>query len=171
MDDTKKIVAHIENRLSNNLDLLSFAILTLETSGDYASAALTCRAAIRAHPNNAALLARMATLQQRLGKGKRAIEFLERAHALDLSNAGYLKKLIEIYLEGRDLDRAEQSARALIALAPEDPHGYLQLASTCRRMGRKAEALENAKRAAELDPFSERYKNYVRELTDVVAKR
>jgi tetratricopeptide (TPR) repeat protein len=171
MDDTQKIITHIETRLSSNLDLLSFAILTLETNGDYVSATRTCRAAIRAHPNNANLLARMATLQQRQGKGKRALEFLERAHALDTKNAGYLKKLIEAYLEGRNLDRAEQSARALIALAPEDSYGYLQLASTYRRMGRKAEALENAQRAANLDPSSERYQNYVRELMGATAKR
>ncbi|MBV9693475.1 MAG: hypothetical protein JO261_07240 [Alphaproteobacteria bacterium] len=171
MDDTKKIIAHIETRLSGNLDLLSFAVLTLESNGDDTSAARTCHAAIRSHPNEAALLARMATLQQRLGHGKRALAFLERAYALDSTNTGYLRRLIEAHLAARDLGLAEQRARAYIALAPRDPYGYLQLASTCRRMGRKTEALENAQRAAELDPASERYKNYVRELTDIVAKR
>ncbi len=170
MEDTRRIVAHIQSRLSNNLDLLSFAILTLETSGDYTSAARTCRAAIRTHPTNAGLLARMATLQQRQGKGKRALGFLERARTLDPNNTSTLKKLIEVYLENGDFEKAERSARDLIALAPEDPHGYLQLASTCRRTRRKAEAIENARRAAELDPSSERYKNYLRELTGTAAK-
>jgi len=171
MDDTQRIIAHIESRLSSNLDLLSFAILTLESSGDYASAARTCRTAIRAHPTNAGLLARMAALLKRQGRGGRALEFLERAQGFDPKNVDYLKKLIEAYLEARNFEGAERRARNLIALAPEDPYGYLQLASTCRRTGRKAEAIENAKRAAELDPSSERYKNYVRELMDATAKR
>ena len=108
MKDTQRIVAHIESRLSSNLDLLSFAIQTLESSGDCASAIQTCRAAIRAHPTNPGLLTRMATLQQRQGKGKRALEFLERAQALDPNNTGTLKKLIGIYLRAGILKRQSE---------------------------------------------------------------
>jgi len=170
-DDAHRIIAHIEGKLSSNLDLLSFAILTLETAGDFEGAARTCRVAVRAHPQNANMLMRFGAMLCRQKKLKRGLVLLERAHRLDPENIDVLKKLISVCLEDRNLERAEQHARTLIDVAPRDASGFVQLASTLRRMGRKLEALEHAKRAAELEPGSVRYRNYVEELTKVTTRR
>ena len=169
--DLQRIVAHVEERLSDNLDLLAFAVLTLETQGDLAGAQRVCRAAIEAHPRNADMQARMGHLLSKRGKPKRAAAFLEKALSLDPRNPALLKKLTDIHLEAGAFERAQETAQALVALTPDDAGAHLSLASALRRGGHRQDALAHAKRAAELAPENPRYSRYVEELTKAGARR
>ena len=117
------------------------------------------------------MLAHLGHLLLRQKKTKRALSFLEKALALEAGNPAILKKLIATYLEAEAFEQAERCARALIGISPLDPAGHLNLASALRRSGRKREALEHARRAAELEPDNERYSRYVEELTRANAGR
>ena len=163
--DLHRIVAHVERQLPGDLDLLAFAAMTLESLGDLAGAERVCRVAVQAQPRNADMLARLGHLLLRQKKTKRALSFLEKALALEADNPAILKKLIATYLEAEAFEQAERCARALIGISPLDPAGHLNLASALRRSGRKREALEHARRAAELEPDNERYSRYVEQLT------
>jgi len=169
--DLHRIIAHVEERLSDNLDLLAFAVLTLETLGDFAAAERVCRIAVKRHPRNADMHARLGHLFLRQDKPKRATAFLEKALSLDARNPMLLKKLTDIHLEAGAFEQAQRTAQALVALTPTDAGAHLSLASALRRGGRKREALAHAKRAAEIDPENPRYSRYVDELTKANAKR
>ena len=169
--DLQRIVAHVEGRMRDNLDLLAFTAMTLEATGDLAGAERICRAGAQAHPRSADMLARLGHLLLRQKRTKRALSMLERALALEPNNPPLLKKLTGIYLEAEAFEQAERCARALVGVSPLDPAGHLNLASALRRSGRKREALEHARRAAELEPHNERYSRYVEELTRANAGR
>lgn len=169
--DLQRIVAHVETRLADDLDLLAFAVLTLETAGDFAAAQRVCRAAIKAHPRSADMQARMGHLLLKRGKPKRASAFLEKALSLDSRNPALLKRLTEVHLEAGAYEQAQETAQALVALTPDDAGAHLSLASALRRGGRRQDALTHARRAAELAPENPRYSRYVEELTRAGAGR
>ncbi len=117
------------------------------------------------------MLARLGHLLLRRNRTKRALSMLERALALEANKSRAAQELTGIYLEAESFEQAERCARALIGVSPLDPVGHLNLASVLRRSGRKREALEHARRAAELEPHNERYSRYVEELTRANAGR
>jgi len=164
-DDMAKLIAHIEERLADNLDVLAFTVMTLETLGDLAGAQRVCRIAVEAHPRSADMQARMGHLLVKRGRHKRAAHFLQRAMALDPENAALLKKLAEVHNEAGQFEEAQAAARALVALTPDDAAAHLSLASALRRGGHRQDALVHARRAAELAPDNPRYGRYVEELS------
>lgn len=169
--DLQRIVAHVETRLSGNLDLLAFTALTLEMQGDLAGARRICRKAIAAHPRNAEMQARMGNLLAKQGKPKKAVAFMQKALEIDPGNAALLRKLMDIHLQAEAFEEAQAAARALVALVPDDASAHLSLASALRRGGRKQDALVHARRAAELAPENPRYGRYVEDLIKAGAGR
>ncbi|HWA91138.1 MAG TPA: GSCFA domain-containing protein [Rhizomicrobium sp.] len=169
--DFARVIAHVETRLGDNLDLLAFAVMTLEAQGDLKGAQRVCRAAIAAHPQNADMQARMGHILAKRGRKARATTFLQTAVDLDPGNEAALRKLLDLHLEAEDFDAAQAAARALVALAPDDAAAHLNLASALRRGGRREEALAHARRAAELAPENPRYSRYVEEIVKARAKR
>jgi tetratricopeptide (TPR) repeat protein len=164
-DDARRIIAHVEAKLSANIDLLAFAGQAMELIGDTTEAERIYRAGARAHPRNAEMLMRFGRLLLRDKKPKRAAVTLEKALALDADNIDLLKMLVAAHREMEQREREEEYARRVVALVPNDGAAQLDLASVMRRSGRREEALEHAKRAASLEPGNERYARYVAELS------
>jgi hypothetical protein len=163
--DARRIIAHVEAKLSANIDLLAFAGQAMELIGDTAQAERIYRAGARAHPRSAEMLMRFGRLLLRDKKPKRAAVMLEKALALDADNIDLLKMLVAAHRELEQREREEEYARRVVALVPGDGAAQLDLASVMRRSGRREEALEHAKRAAALEPGNERYARYVAELS------
>ncbi|HEX4860554.1 MAG TPA: GSCFA domain-containing protein [Rhizomicrobium sp.] len=164
-EDGRRIIAHVEAKLSGDLDLMAYTGQALELDGDAAGAQRIYRAAVRAHPRNPEMLTRLGRLLQRDKKHKRAAVMLERALALDAKNVDILKLLVACHRELEEREREEDYAGRVVALAPNDAAAHLDLASAMRRGGRREEALEHARRAAALDPGNERYARYVEDLS------
>jgi tetratricopeptide (TPR) repeat protein len=101
----------------------------------------------------------------RRGELDQAAFILQRALMVSPESPRILERIIPIHLDLNRLDDVEREARQLISLAPLNPLGHLYLASFLKRLRRRAEALEHAKRAAELDPGNERYSRYVAQLS------
>ena len=164
-DDARRIIAHVEVKLSGDLDLMAYAGQALELDGDAAGAQRVYRAAVRAHPRNPEMLMRLGRLLLRDKKHKRAAVVLEKALALEAKNIDVLKLLVVVHREMEEREREEDYAARVVALVSNDAAAHLDLASVIRRGGRREEALEHAKRAAALDPCNERYARYVEELS------
>jgi tetratricopeptide (TPR) repeat protein len=164
-DDGNRIIAHVEEKLCGNPDLMAFAGLALEIADDAEGAERIYRKAARLHPDNGDILTRLGRLLLRAKKPKRAGAMFEKALALDEKNLDLLKLLTAVHRELEQREREEDYARRAVALAPGDAAVHLDLASAVRRGGRREEALEHARRAAALDPGNERYARYVDELS------
>ena len=164
-EDARRIIAHVEAKLSGDLDLMAYCGQALELGGDAAEAQRIYRAAVRAHPRNPEMLVRLGRLLLRDKKPRRAAAMLEKALALDAKNIDVLKLLVAVHRELEAREREEEYARRIISLVPGDAAAHLDLASAIRRGGRREEALEHARRAAALEPGNERYARYVEELS------
>jgi len=169
--DLRRICRHVEQHLSNSLDLLAYVAWTLDSTGDLSGAQRVYRVAIKAYPQSAEMPARLGQLLLKRGKPKSAVVFLQKALSLDARNPALLKKLTEAYFKGSAYEQAQESARALIALTPDDASAHISLASALRRAGRSQDALVHAVRAAELAPEDPRYSRFVEELTKASVRR
>ena len=102
----------------------------------------------------------------RRGQLEEAATLIETARKIEPENPVILEKLISLYLKLKRAEDAEREATSLISIAPLRPLGHLYLASSMKLRHRRAEALEHAKRAAELDPGNKRFSDYVSELSE-----
>jgi hypothetical protein len=164
-DEARRIIAHIESRLADHLDLLDFAARSYETLGDLDAAIRVCRLLLKANAGHSDTLMRLGDLYLRQDKPRRAAAVLSRARTADPGNAVVFEKLVSLLFQLKLLDDAETQARAFIVASPLNPLGHLYLASALRQLRRRPEALEHAKRAAELEPGDNRYSRYLNELS------
>jgi tetratricopeptide (TPR) repeat protein len=166
----RRAINHVQERLIDNLDLLFFAIMTLELKRDFASAERICRAGSKAHPANGELQMRLADLLLKNGKIVQAVRRLTNLLRMDEGNISALKKLVAAHAEQGNFVNAAETARELVRRCPTDADAELSLASALRRSGSRQEALVHARRAAMLDPKNLRYKRYVEELERASAR-
>lgn len=162
--DLHRVIAHVEEHLSDNLDLLFFTIQAFELKGDFVQAERACRKGCKVHPDNIDLQLRLADLLLKNGKLVQASRRLNKVQQQTPASAAILKKLMAAHLEAKQFDDAAAVARTLVELSPDDADAELNLASALRRGGSKQQALVHARRAAELDPNNPRYQRYVQDL-------
>jgi tetratricopeptide (TPR) repeat protein len=163
---TRKLLTQVEERFSDDVDLLNLSLNTYYAIQDLAAAERICRVILALEPQNAKLHARLGNLLSRQGDIKGAAVSFESALAFDRGNPEILERLTWIYLQLKNKNRAENFARKLRRVAPLNPKAHYYLARSLRSRKRDAEALEHAKRAAELDSDNERYGELVKILSN-----
>lgn len=161
----RNLLTLVEERFSSDVDLLGLSLNAYYALEDFAAAERVCRLALAVEPENAKLHARLGHLTLRRGDKPGAAASYERALAFDRGNPEILERLTSIYLRLKNKNRAENFARKLIRVAPLNPKAHYYLAQALRGRNRKAEELEHAARAAELDPGNERYREFVKALS------
>ena len=77
-----------------------------------------CRAILKEWPNHAAALNLLGVLAARSGDAATAIELIGLAVHTDPGNADFLTNLGLAYREAHELDRAEETLKAALELAP-----------------------------------------------------
>jgi len=121
---------------------------------------------IDCRPQNVSELVRQGNKLLRCGQLEEAATLIETARKIEPENPVILEKLISLYLKLKRAGDAEREAMSLISVEPLRPLGHFYLASSLKRRHRRVEALEHAKRAAELDPGNKRFSDYVSELSE-----
>jgi tetratricopeptide (TPR) repeat protein len=160
-DAARGILAHIEKNFGDQRELLNFAAIIYRSIGDVEAAERISRIRREATRQSVeAVLGESAALAQN-GNVEEAASVLENALSRDPKNPQILEKLVGLQLKLKRLEDAERGARLLISIAPLRPLGHLHLASSFKRRHRNLEALEHARRAAELAPGNKRYSDYV----------
>ena len=86
-----------------------------------------------------------------MGRFDESIRELETAHALDPLSSNILTGLAWSYIGRKDYEKAIIECQKALALNPKRSDGYAYLAMAQMKLGRFDEALENAKRANEID--------------------
>jgi tetratricopeptide (TPR) repeat protein len=163
--EVRDALAYVEERFSGNLELLKLAAQTYYAMGDFEAVARTARQGLERDPQNLDMLTQLAYALLRLEKRDEAEPVLRQALTLDPRNARILEKLAAVNLAVKRYDEAESNARGLISVAPLDAKGYFLMALSLRARRRRAEALDYARRAAELEPGNARYRDAVAELS------
>jgi tetratricopeptide (TPR) repeat protein len=162
----RKLLAQVEERFSDDADLLGLSLNTYYALKDFEAAERVCRLALAVEPENAKLHARLGHLVSRRGDIQGAVAGYESALAFDRGNPEILERLTTIYLQLKNKNRAENFARKLIRVEPLNSRAHFNLARALRGRKRDAEALEHAKRAADLDPGNHRYGEFVKTLLE-----
>jgi len=165
MEDALRILTHLEQQFSDDPDNIRFVAQTYLALGDTERAVRVFRAQAGPQPSDVDTLLQQSDEYLRLAKPRKAAALLDKARAHEPENPSVLERLVKLHLKLKRLDEAERDARLLISIAPLLPLGHFYLASTLRRRNRNAEALEHARRAAELAPGRIRYSDYVAELS------
>jgi tetratricopeptide (TPR) repeat protein len=165
-DDARGIMAYLEKHFDDQRDLLSFAASTYRSIGDVEAAERISGILRASRPQTVEGVLRQSATLARNGHAEEATSILEDALVHDPDNPQILEKLVELQLKLKRFEDAERDARTLTSVAPLRPLGHLYLASSFKRRHRNLEALEHARRAAELDPGNKRYSDYVLGLTE-----
>jgi len=122
---------------------------------NFAPAEAEYRRAFELAPQNAAVMANLASLLSVLGRFDEAVALGQRAVALDpLRGASHLNLAISLIALGR-YDEAEAALHKAIALQPQSVQNYTWLATIQILRGKPGDAVELAKQ--ETDPFWRTY--------------
>ncbi len=165
LEDCSEMLVLIGKRFATDAALLKSGARIALQIGDNESFERICRIAMDSDSASVEMLERLGHMLVRRGELDQAAFILQRALMVSPESPRILERIIPIHLDLNRLDDVEREARQLISLAPLNPLGHLYLASFLKRLRRRAEALEHAKRAAELDPGNERYSRYVAQLS------
>jgi tetratricopeptide (TPR) repeat protein len=141
--------------------LLDLAAKTHLALGELDAAERASRRALTRTPKNPARLARLGHILARQNKNEEAVSILEKVKAITPDNPLLLQRLVSVRLKLKQVDQAEQEARHLVSVAPRDPQAHMLLASVLKEKGHREDALACAKRAAEIDPSNEKFKQFV----------
>jgi tetratricopeptide (TPR) repeat protein len=163
---TRALLAQVEQRFAANTELLRLAANTYHSFEDVEAKERVYRAILVLEPNDLKLHMRLINSLLRRGDNTEAAACLESALASNPENPEILDRLASIHLELKNKARAERFARMLVDVTPLNPKAHFHLARALR--GRKrnaAEALQHARRAAELDPGNNRFDEYARILS------
>ncbi len=129
-------------------------IVALARSGRRDEATLLCEQSIAALPNSAELHFYRSNLHLQSGDKVAAIASCQRALALNSQLLPARQSLSRLLLETDQFEQAEASYRSEIQLTPNQFSPYHLLGVTLSRRARPAEAIEQFKRAIELNPDS-----------------
>lgn len=109
-----------------------------------------------------AILALLYFSQDRLDEAGREYEFaLKNASKLEPKNIDIYKNLGIIYLRKKQMELAEKTYELVAQLAPNDFEGHYYLATVYDRRGKRQDAVEELKRALELNPSYAEALNYL----------
>jgi tetratricopeptide (TPR) repeat protein/predicted Ser/Thr protein kinase len=130
--------------------------LVVYADGDLEQAQSLLVAAVASDPDFAVAQARLFVVENARGRPEEGLAALERAFRLRDRVTEPERYLIDVsyYTLTKDYDRALQIARAWTAAYPDDPDGYRFLANTAEWVGYLPEALDAARRSADLLPTS-----------------
>lgn len=119
---------------------------------EWARAEAHYRAALEAAPNSTTALEALGNIAYEQGQPKKAIEWYEKALAVDEAAISARHKLAVALLSMEDATRAMAVLTRTTELAPQDPFAYQLLGNLLQKQGnlQKAEAME--RRALEVDP-------------------
>ena len=98
--------------------------LLLAEKGKYGEAADYLQEASEKNPENPRIFYNLALVEQYLGNLKTAGTALLRAHELDEQNADYLMALIDYYLKGKEIEKAEKYVLIWLKLHPDDASAH-----------------------------------------------
>lgn len=164
--DTRRIIAFVQERFAGNHDLLDYSAWTCCKMGDFDAAERICRTALLSAPENAKLLTRLGYVLSRRDMGEEAALVLERVLKIDAGNLRAFETLVPLQLALKRFNEAERDARAWISVSPRNGLGHWYLASVLKQTRRRAEALEHARLAVELEPGNEKYGRYLAEFSN-----
>ncbi|MEU8621622.1 tetratricopeptide repeat protein [Streptomyces sp. NPDC048623] len=123
--------------------------------GRYEQAAEAAARHLAAHPDDASALVLLARCRHRLGDEAQALDLVEQALRAEPDSVGGWLMRTHVLLTTRQYERAEESARRAVALAPHFWATHYTLASVLDRSvhaERKRAAYESARTAVSLAP-------------------
>lgn len=112
----------------------------------------TLDAALAAAPEDVGVLVAHGLLASRLGRAEVARKELLRAHELEPKNPWTARGCVEVLLRADDIPAAAEVAEAFASAAPRHPMGPFLMGWTMELDGEDEAALEQYRRALELDP-------------------
>lgn len=107
---------------------------------------------IRFDPKDTATIYKLGLHAQLLGRPEDAAQYLERAVAQDPTNAAYRNSLANLYLNGRQWDKAGKHLKSGLALAPAHKELLSNMGLLLKVRGKYAEAGRCFKEALASDP-------------------
>ena len=142
-------------RFPDNVVLLEMLTQVLIRSGQGREAIAHAERIVELVPDNAAALLLLADAYDSAGRRTYMIEPLKQV--LQLSPDSYIAHANLAYAQrfANELDAAEANARWCLERQPEDVAVRMQLAKTLRDKGAHAEALDECRRVASIDPSDE----------------
>ncbi len=145
-------IAKIEERF---LDAYSFlrAGMANERTGNYPGAVRIYRRGLEVEPENVELLNALGFALFQQGKSDEAVVSLEQALAVDPKHAKAHNNMALASIDIGELELAEAHYRESLAIEPQ-PAIYNDLGFVLERQGMADEAVENYRKALELDPES-----------------
>jgi tetratricopeptide (TPR) repeat protein len=150
MADAKTVLEEAVSLGSNNAKAhLTLGCLLLDME-EYAGAETAFRRALLLNPNSSHAHGLLAKTLLRSRKLAEALIHARMAVDIDQDSPEAHFGLAMVFFEQRDYLNAELEFRIAVDLNPEFAYSYSYLASTLSGQGRDIEALDNAKRAAEL---------------------
>jgi tetratricopeptide (TPR) repeat protein len=123
-----------------------------EASGKYKEAAIQFANALKVDKNFAPAYFELAKTDLQIGSSQSAYQALMRAVDLDPSNVDARITLGNMLLAGRATARAEDQAKAVLAINPNNADAYALLAGVAQRKGDNAGARTQLQRALAIDP-------------------
>lgn len=121
-------------------------------AGDHAGAESGYLEHLQQFPDDASALHFLGLLRNQQGRNDESIALMLAALGADPHYVDAWSNLGLVYLEERDLERAEKCSRKAIELAPGFANAWANLAVTLRARGSLEEALHALGRALELNP-------------------
>jgi tetratricopeptide (TPR) repeat protein len=167
----ERLISYAEKRFADNPQMLVPVAHARYGLGQFEETVRVCRTALKKDAGNARLLVLLGRALSRQDLTEEAAEAIERARDLEPQNAGALQALIPLLFKLGRWDDAERGAHDLVALAPANPWGHSFLATSFKRKRLRQEALEHARRAAELDPGRDVFRRHVEELAQPAPER
>jgi tetratricopeptide (TPR) repeat protein len=123
-----------------------------EASGKYKEAAIQFGNALKVDKNFAPAYYELAKTDLQTGSTQSAYQALMRTVDLDPSNVDARITLGNLLLAGRATPRAEDQAKAVLAINPNNAEAYALLAGVAQRKGDNAGARTDMQRAIAIDP-------------------
>ncbi len=120
--------------------------------GKYKEAAIQFSNALKVDHNFAEAHMELGTAYLKMGSVMPGYSELNRAVALQPGNVKARIELGDLLLAGKLPDRAEEQAKAILAMKPDNADAYALLSSIAATRNNKAEALAQIQHALELDP-------------------
>lgn len=139
--------------MSSTPELLQSAV-TLHQNGDFAQARVLYEQVLAREPNNDGVLNLMGLALRQAGNHDEAVDFLQRAIALNRTQAAYFANLGEAYRGLEKLNEAIEQYTIARALAPDAFETNFYLASLYEQSGDLDKALTGYQRSAQIRPTS-----------------
>eukprot|EP00117_Sycon_ciliatum_P050136 scpid94220/ scgid35429/ Small glutamine-rich tetratricopeptide repeat-containing protein alpha; Alpha-SGT len=95
----------------------------------------------------------------RKGEFQQAVDMYSKAIAVDRNNAIYFSNRAAAYAKLQQHDRVVEDCQEAIRIDPAYSKAHSRLGNALNMLGRKAEAVESFKKAVELDPSNQAYKD------------